>query len=304
MDYRRLGHTGLKVSRVCLGTMMFGRWGNADVDDCVRIVHARARRGHQLHRHRQPLLLGRVRGDRRQGGARPARLRRARHQGVHARRRRRARPRHVAPPHLPPGRGEPAPAGHRLDRSLPAAPQRQRHADRRDARRAHRPRPPGQGALPRRLDRARLRSGRSAVQRLAHGRVAVDQRARGLERFICTQPPYSIFSRDVERDVFPVCERFGFGAIVWSPLEGGWLAGRYRKGQAGAARLARRQRDRVRHVRARQLRSRQPARPAPPRRSSRSWCGWPTSSARRSPPTRPPGRCATPPSPAPSSARA
>src|SRR5581483_8137573 len=40
-----------------------------------------------------------------------------------------------------------------------------------------------------------------------------------------------IFSRDVERDVFPVCERFGIGAIVWSPLEGGWLAGRYRKGQ-------------------------------------------------------------------------
>jgi aryl-alcohol dehydrogenase-like predicted oxidoreductase len=54
---------------------------------------------------------------------------------------------------------------------------------------------------------------------------------RGTERFICTQPPYSIFSRDAERDVFPVCERFGFGAIVWSPLEGGWLAGRYRKGQ-------------------------------------------------------------------------
>jgi aryl-alcohol dehydrogenase-like predicted oxidoreductase len=54
---------------------------------------------------------------------------------------------------------------------------------------------------------------------------------RGYERFISTQPPYSIFSRDVEREIFPVCERFGFGAIVWSPLEGGWLAGRYRKGQ-------------------------------------------------------------------------
>jgi aryl-alcohol dehydrogenase-like predicted oxidoreductase len=54
---------------------------------------------------------------------------------------------------------------------------------------------------------------------------------RGTERFISTQPPYSIFSRDVERDIFPVCERFGFGSIVWSPLEGGWLAGRYRKGQ-------------------------------------------------------------------------
>src|SRR5207249_2296087 len=54
---------------------------------------------------------------------------------------------------------------------------------------------------------------------------------RGFERFISTQPPYSIFSRDVERDVFPVCERFGFGAIVWSPLEGGWLGGGYRRGK-------------------------------------------------------------------------
>ena len=40
MDYRRLGHTGLKVSRICLGTMMFGRWGNTDLDDCVRIIDA------------------------------------------------------------------------------------------------------------------------------------------------------------------------------------------------------------------------------------------------------------------------
>ena len=55
------------------------------------------------------------------------------------------------------------------------------------------------------------------------------------ERIVCTQPPYSIFSRDVERDVFPVCQRFGIGAIVWSPLEGGWLAGRYRTGQPAPA---------------------------------------------------------------------
>src|ERR1043165_8262445 len=39
MDYVRLGHSGLKVSRLCLGAMMFGRWGNTNVDDCVRIVH-------------------------------------------------------------------------------------------------------------------------------------------------------------------------------------------------------------------------------------------------------------------------
>jgi aryl-alcohol dehydrogenase-like predicted oxidoreductase len=38
MDYARLGHTGLKVSRLCLGGMMLGRWGNTDHDDCGRIV--------------------------------------------------------------------------------------------------------------------------------------------------------------------------------------------------------------------------------------------------------------------------
>ena len=54
---------------------------------------------------------------------------------------------------------------------------------------------------------------------------------RNLERFISTQPPYSIFTREMEREVFAVCRAHGFGAIVWSPLEGGWLAGRYRKGQ-------------------------------------------------------------------------
>ena len=45
MDYRRLGNSGLKVSRICLGTMMFGRWGNADVDDCVRIIEAALEQG-------------------------------------------------------------------------------------------------------------------------------------------------------------------------------------------------------------------------------------------------------------------
>ncbi len=39
MEYRKLGRTGLKVSPLCLGTMMFGRRGNADHADCIRIMH-------------------------------------------------------------------------------------------------------------------------------------------------------------------------------------------------------------------------------------------------------------------------
>ena len=54
---------------------------------------------------------------------------------------------------------------------------------------------------------------------------------RGLTRYVCEQPPYSIFARHVETDVFPVVQQYGMGAIVWSPLAGGWLAGKYRRGQ-------------------------------------------------------------------------
>ena len=38
MEYRRLGSTGVKVSPLCLGAMMFGSWGNHDHDDCERII--------------------------------------------------------------------------------------------------------------------------------------------------------------------------------------------------------------------------------------------------------------------------
>jgi aryl-alcohol dehydrogenase-like predicted oxidoreductase len=54
---------------------------------------------------------------------------------------------------------------------------------------------------------------------------------RGLERFRTEQPPYSIFVRGIEAGVLPVCERYGMGVLVWSPLAGGWLTGRYRHGQ-------------------------------------------------------------------------
>jgi aryl-alcohol dehydrogenase-like predicted oxidoreductase len=54
---------------------------------------------------------------------------------------------------------------------------------------------------------------------------------RGLERFRTEQPAYSILSRGIEREVLPVCQRYGMGALVYSPLAGGQLTGRYRKGQ-------------------------------------------------------------------------
>jgi aryl-alcohol dehydrogenase-like predicted oxidoreductase len=54
---------------------------------------------------------------------------------------------------------------------------------------------------------------------------------RGLVRFVCEQPPYSILVRGVETEVLPVLQQHGLGAITWSPLAGGWLTGRWRQGK-------------------------------------------------------------------------
>ncbi|GMA95458.1 hypothetical protein GCM10025881_22820 [Pseudolysinimonas kribbensis] len=54
---------------------------------------------------------------------------------------------------------------------------------------------------------------------------------RGFERFRTEQPNYSILDREIEREILPVAERYGMGTLVYSPLAGGTLTGRYRSGQ-------------------------------------------------------------------------
>ena len=53
---------------------------------------------------------------------------------------------------------------------------------------------------------------------------------RALGRFVTEQPPYSLLVRGIEADVLPVAQQYGMGVLPWSPLAGGWLSGRYRKG--------------------------------------------------------------------------
>jgi aryl-alcohol dehydrogenase-like predicted oxidoreductase len=53
---------------------------------------------------------------------------------------------------------------------------------------------------------------------------------RGRERFVSEQPPYSMLARAAETDVLPTCRRYGLAVIPWSPLGGGWLSGKWRKG--------------------------------------------------------------------------
>jgi aryl-alcohol dehydrogenase-like predicted oxidoreductase len=55
--------------------------------------------------------------------------------------------------------------------------------------------------------------------------------ARGLERFVCLQPQYSLVERNIEREILPVCREEGLGVIPWSPLGGGFLSGKYRRGE-------------------------------------------------------------------------
>ncbi len=54
----------------------------------------------------------------------------------------------------------------------------------------------------------------------------------GVERFVSSQPQYSMLWREPEREVFPLCAEEGIGHIVWSPLAQGVLTGKYRPGSA------------------------------------------------------------------------
>jgi aryl-alcohol dehydrogenase-like predicted oxidoreductase len=53
----------------------------------------------------------------------------------------------------------------------------------------------------------------------------------GVERWVSSQPQYSMLVRTPEAELIPLCEREGISQIVWSPLAQGVLAGRYRPGE-------------------------------------------------------------------------
>lgn len=52
----------------------------------------------------------------------------------------------------------------------------------------------------------------------------------GLNRFVTEQPPYHLMDRRIERELIPVAQTYGIGLIPWSPLAGGFLSGKYRRG--------------------------------------------------------------------------
>jgi aryl-alcohol dehydrogenase-like predicted oxidoreductase len=64
---------------------------------------------------------------------------------------------------------------------------------------------------------------------------AIDiSRLRGWEPFVCLQPLYNLLDRGLEYELAPICQNEGLGMIPWSPLRGGWLTGKFRRGMTAA----------------------------------------------------------------------
>jgi aryl-alcohol dehydrogenase-like predicted oxidoreductase len=221
MDFRTLGRTGVKVSPLCLGAMMFGDWGNRDHDESVRIIHRALDAGINFVDTADVYSAGEseeIVGKALSGGRRDDVVLATKF-------------------HAPMGK-DPNERGNsrrwivrEVESSL-----RRLQTDWIDLYQVHR------------LDAGTdLDETLGALSDLVHaGKVRyigcstfpasaiveshwVSER-RGRERFRCEQPPYSMLVRGIEAEVLPVVQQYGMGAIVWSPLAGGWLSGRYRLG--------------------------------------------------------------------------
>jgi aryl-alcohol dehydrogenase-like predicted oxidoreductase len=217
VEYRTLGRTGVRVSTHCLGAMMFGAWGNRDHDDCVRIIHRAFDSGINFidtadvySKGESEEIVGKA-------------LRGRRDEVVLA-----------TKAHGQMGEGVNERGNSRLwiTREVEAS-LRRLGTDHIDLYQMHRPDPDTDieetlSALDDLVHQGKIRYAGSSTFPAwklveAHG---VSER-RGLIRFACEQPPYSMFVRAYERDLLEVARRYGMGVIVWSPLAGGWLTGKY-----------------------------------------------------------------------------
>ncbi|WP_409467811.1 aldo/keto reductase [Streptomyces sp. HC307] len=221
MRYRTLGRTGIKVSPYCLGAMMFGAMGNPDHDDSIRIIHKALDAGINFvdtadaySRGESEEIVGKALKGRRDNVVLATKA------------------------HLPMG-DDPNQQGNSrrwLVRALEDS-LRRLGTDHVDLFQIHRPAPDTdvEETLSALTDLVRAGKVRAIGSSTFPASDIVEAQwvaeRRGLVRFRTEQPPYSILNRSIEREVLPVCERYGMGAMVWSPLAGGLLTGRYRKGR-------------------------------------------------------------------------
>jgi aryl-alcohol dehydrogenase-like predicted oxidoreductase len=221
MQLRNLGNTGVKVSPLCLGAMMFGDWGNSDHDDSMRIIHAALDAGINFldtadvySRGESEQIVGKALKGRRDHVVLATKV------------------------HGPMG-DDPNEFGNsrrwiikEVENSL-----RRLQTDWIDLYQIHRPEDDTNidetlGALTDLVRQGKVRyigSSTFPPSQIVEAQWVAEKRGR--ERFVCEQPPYSLLVRGVENDVLPTCKRYGMAVIPWSPLAGGWLSGRWRKGQ-------------------------------------------------------------------------
>lgn len=222
MEYRRLGRTGVQVSSLCLGTMMFGAWGNHDHDDSIRVIHRALDAGINVvdtadiysDGESEQIVGKALAGSRRDDVVLATKAHNQMGQDVN----RRGNSRRwltVA-----------------VEDSL-----RRLDTDYIDLYQMHRPDPGTDleetlGALTDLQRAGKIRyfgSSTFPAHQVVESHWVAER--RGLGRFVTEQPPYSILARGIEADLLPVTQQFDMGVLSWSPLAGGWLSGRYRKGE-------------------------------------------------------------------------
>jgi aryl-alcohol dehydrogenase-like predicted oxidoreductase len=222
MQYRTLGRTGIKVSPYCLGAMMFGGLGNPDHDDCIRIIHKALDFGinfidtaDRYSSGESEEIVGKALKGRRDSIVLATKV------------------------HGPMGK-DPNQQGNSRRWIMQAveASLRRLQTDHIDLYQIHRPSPETdiEETLSVLTDLMRAGKVRAIGSSTFPASEIVEAQwvaeRRGLARFRTEQPPYSILNRSTEREVLPVCQTYGMGTLVWSPLAKGLLTGRYRKGQA------------------------------------------------------------------------
>ena len=232
MEYRTLGRTGVKVSPLCLGAMMFGAWGNRDHDDSIRIIHRALDAGINVIDTADVYAQGEseeIVGKALAGGRRDDVILATKF--------------HNAMSEDPNQRGN---SRRWIMRAVEDSLQRL-GTDWIDLYQVHRPDPGTDieetlGALSDLVHQGKVRYlGGSTFPASAIVEAQWAARDRGLQRFVTEQPPYSILVRAIENDVLPTCSRYGMGVMSYSPLTGGWLSGRWRKdtGQQSSSRAGR-----------------------------------------------------------------
>jgi aryl-alcohol dehydrogenase-like predicted oxidoreductase len=220
VEYRTLGPTGVKVSPLCLGAMMFGAWGNPDHDESVRIIHRALDAGINFidtadvyaRGESEEIVRKALAGGRRDNVVLATKV------------------------HGTMG-DDPNQSGNsrrwivqEVDNSL-----RRLGTDWIDLYQIHRPEADTDidetlGALSDLVHAGKIRcfgSSTFPAHQIVEAQWVAERRGR--ERFVCEQPPYSLLVRGIEADVLPVCEHYGMAVIPWSPLAGGWLSGKWRK---------------------------------------------------------------------------